>query len=103
MASGDPSTCSTTCVTFAANGANVVGASLQEPKGTRASKSWPVIFDARLTKPVRRAVASRSSEEKTSVNMAHALRGHAVMAVSLVWCEDQKGHPSSHRGETSTF
>src|SRR2546428_11164968 len=72
MASGDTSTCSTTCVTFAANCANVVWASLQEPKVTRARKSLPVIFDARLTKPVRRAVASMSSEEKKSVNMANA-------------------------------
>src|SRR5438034_9059124 len=99
MASGDTSTCSTTCVTFAANCANVVWASLQEPKVTRARKSLPVIFDARLTKPVRRAVASMSSEEKKSVNMPKALCVHGVMEVSLARCYDEKGNASGHRVE----
>jgi hypothetical protein len=63
----------------------------------------PVIFDVRLTKPVRRAVASISSEEKKSVHMDIALRVHVVMGVSLVWCEDATGNPSYHLGETSTF
>src|SRR5712691_4755681 len=103
MASGDTSTCSSNCVTFAANCANVVVASLQDPKVTRARNSLPLSFDARLTKPVRRAAASMSSEEKKSVNMDNALRVQVVMGVSLVWGEDAKGHPSSHLGETSTF
>jgi hypothetical protein len=47
-----------------------------------------------LTKPVRRAVASMSSEAKKSVNIDTALRVDAVMEVSLVWCEDEKGTPS---------
>src|SRR5437899_2699380 len=102
MASGDTSTCSSNCVTFAANCANVVVASLQAPKVTRARNSLPVSFDARLTKPVRRAAASMSSDAKKSVNMETALRVHVVMRVSLVWCEDAKGTPSYHRGETST-
>src|SRR2546425_10799441 len=102
MASGDTSTCSSNCVTFAANCANVVVASLQAPKVTRARNSLPVSFDARLTKPVRRAAASMSSDAKKSVNMETALRVHMVMGVSLVWCEDAKGTPSYHRGETST-
>src|SRR5215470_13332211 len=101
MASGDTSTCSSNCVTFAANCANVVVASLQAPKVTRARNSLPLSFDTRLTKPVRRAVASISSEEKKSVNMETALRVHVVMGVSLVWCEDATGNPSYHLGETS--
>src|SRR5215475_8967623 len=102
MASGDTSTCSSNCVAFAANCANVVVASLQAPKVTRARNSLPVSFDVRLTKPVRRAAASMSSDAKKSVNMETALRVSVVMGVSLVWCEDAKGHPSSHLGETST-
>jgi hypothetical protein len=35
--------------------------------------------------------------------MDTALRGEAVMEVSLVWCEEEKGPPSSHHRETSTF
>ena len=42
-------------------------------------------------------------EEKKSVNMDTALRVHGVMGVSLVWCEDAKGNPSYHLGETSPF
>src|SRR5215470_11271739 len=103
MASGDTSTCSSNCVTCAAHCASVVVASLQAPKVTRARNSLPVSFDTRLTKPVRRAAASISSEEKKSVNMETALRVHGVMGVSLVWCEDAKGNPSYHRGETSPF
>src|SRR5919197_6436132 len=101
MASGETSTCGHNWVTFAANCANVVLASLQAPNVTRARKSLPVIFDVRLTKPVRRAAASISSEEKKSVNMETALRVHVVMGVSLVWCEDATGNPSYHLGETS--
>src|SRR6476620_3207954 len=103
IASGDISTCSSKCVTFAANCANVVVASLQAPKVTRARNSLPVSFDTRLTKPVRRAAASISSEEKKSVNMDTALRVHGVMGGSLVWCEDAKGNPAYHLGETSPF
>src|SRR4029453_4322431 len=72
MASGDTSTCSSNCVTFAANCANVVVASLQDPKVTRARNSLPLSFDTRLTKPVRRAVASISSEEKKASIMGSA-------------------------------
>src|SRR4029450_2437362 len=103
MASGDTSTCSSNCVTFAANCANVVVASLQDPKVTRARNSLPVSVDTRLTKPVRRAAASISSEEKKSVNMDTALRVQVGMGVSLVWGEDAKGDPSYHLGETSPF
>src|SRR5919201_2239658 len=102
MASGDTARCSSNCVTFAANCASVVLASFQTPKVTKARKILPVIFAARLTKPVRRAVASMSSEAKKSVNMATALRVHAVMEVSLGGCEDETGTPSYHHGETST-
>src|SRR5712691_3324957 len=35
--------------------------------------------------------------------MDNALRVQVVMGVSLVWCEEAKGNPSSHLGETSTF
>src|SRR5215475_10818818 len=101
MAAGETSTCSSTWVTFAAHGANVVWASLQEPTVTRARKRVPGIFDVRLTKPGRRAVASRSSAVQKSVNMAIALRVHAVMEVSLSRCEDEHGNPSEHRGGTS--
>ena len=41
---------------------------------------------ARLTKPVRRAVAAMASEAKPSVNMAAARRVQAGMDVSLAWC-----------------
>src|SRR5919205_3406489 len=103
MASGETSTCGHNWVTLAANWANVVLASLQAPNVTRARKSLPVTFDVRLTKPVRRAAASISSEEKKSVNMDTALRVHVVMGVSLVWCEDATDNPSYHLGETSIF
>src|SRR4029453_6362809 len=103
MGSGAPSPCPSKCVTFAANCANVVVASLQAPKVTRARNSLPVSFAARLTKPVRRAVASMSSEEKKSVNMANALCVQVVMGVSLGWCEDVRGNPSLQLGETFTF
>src|SRR5215831_6693599 len=88
MASGDTATCSSNCVTFAANCANVVVASLQAPKVTRARNSLPVSFDVRLTKPVRRAAASIASDAKKSVNMETALRVPVVMGVSLVGCQD---------------
>src|SRR5512145_686054 len=101
MASGDTSTCSSKCVTFAANCANVVVASFQAPKVTRARNSLPVSFDVRLTKPVRRAAASIASDAKKSVNMETALRVQVVLGVSLVWCQDAKGNPSYHLGETS--
>src|SRR5687768_11021229 len=77
-------------------------ASLQAPKVTRARNSLPVSFDVRLTKPVRRAAASIASDAKKSVNMETALRVQVVMGVSLVWCQDAKGNPSYHLGETST-
>src|SRR5712692_3113365 len=84
MASGDTSSWSTQEVTFAANCARVVFASLQPPKVTRTRKILPVIFDVRCTKPVRRAVVSMTSEEKNSVNMPRALGVYSVMAVSCV-------------------
>src|SRR5574342_775216 len=102
MASGATSPCSSKGVAFAAHGANGVGASLQAPQVTRARNSVPVSVDARLTKPVRRAAASMSSDAKQAVHMELALCVHVVMGVSLVWCEDAKGNPSYHLGETST-
>ena len=57
--------------------------SCQTPKVTKARKILPVIFAARLTKPVRRAVASMSSEVKNSVHIATVLLVQAVMEVSL--------------------
>jgi hypothetical protein len=101
MASGDTFPCSSKCVTFAAHCAHVVVASLQAPKVTRASNSVPVRFDGRVTKPVRRAAAARASDAKKSVHMETALRVPVVMGVSLGWCQDAQGNPSSHLGETS--
>ena len=46
---------------FAAHCANVVLPSLHVPNVMRARKSFPVLFDARWTKPVRRAVANGAS------------------------------------------
>src|SRR5712691_677516 len=60
--------CSSNWVTFAASCAKVVLASLQAPKVTKARKILPVIFDARFTKPVRRAAASICSAAKNSVS-----------------------------------
>ena len=103
MASGATAPCSSHGGTCAAHGANVVVASRQAPQGTRASNRVPVSCAARLTKPGRRAAASMSSEAKQAVNRDNARCGPVVMGVSLGWCEEARGNPSSHLGETSTF
>jgi hypothetical protein len=101
MASGETSTGWHHWMAFAANGANVVFASRQAPKVTRARKRLPVIFDMRWTKPVRRAVASLSSAAKKSVTMVTALRVHAGIEGSFEWCWDESGNPAYRRRETS--
>ena len=70
--------------TCAASGAQVVLASLQAPKVTKARKIVPLIFDARFTKPVRRAAASICAAAKHSVSIAPMFGPLAEMSMDLI-------------------
>src|SRR6266403_5249150 len=60
------------------------GISVHHPHMPRPRNPIRAIFEARLTKPVRRAVCSMSSAAKNSVNIASALSVYSDIEVSFV-------------------
>jgi hypothetical protein len=101
-ASGVTVTGWSSCAALAANCATEVCALLQRPKVTNASKSLPVILEARWTNFVRRALASICSVEKNSVTFSTMLIQASAIAVSFPALGDANLLPSYHTGETAT-
>src|SRR5882724_2833062 len=101
-ASGVTSTGCSTCAALAASWAKDVLGRLHRPKVTKARNSLPVIFEARWTNLLRRALASICSGDKNSVNFATVLIHGSAIAVSSPSLVDDNPMPPYHEDETAT-
>ena len=85
-----------------ARGEKVMSNTGQRPTVTKARNSLPVIFEARWTNFVRRALASIWSAAKNSVSFVTVLSHGSALAVSSPSLVDNNPMPSYHADETAT-